>query len=845
MHLLLAPFILVGISSICKGEYESRCNVVPTDPYIEVGSDIEIVCHTCVNDKVYWTLQNREIDETLSTIINSSHTVLSLMNFTEHSATVVCREKATGDIIGGTTIKTYSKPSKISCILDHDNQDWTGVPERITCNWEHQINPSKDIHYTVLSSSWNHPSQFEICNSQITTCTAEFIPISDKIPLRGSFNVTVRANSSAFEAYSETQEFTSYHIWKIVRPKLDVTTHPDGVLVNWSQMSSTTSGLCSCQVNYSKCTMGIDFGQRGHNRKIKKLVKTGGAVFDSAFFYCNSFYGFIDTVCGSVVNVRTPEGSIDTTLNCQERGNIIVENLESCSTYTFSVRCALEKAPWSDWSLEKRILTKLNMTDVKVRLWRNIAKPEKHGLRKVHAMWTGIPSTCQETFTYRIKLIPSKQHMTGVNYNKTICGNSSCDVDVNQDAHRIILTVSHNDALFAEHSVYVPAVKESLPQVTDIQTTTLEGVIQISWKAPVQPARGYMIDYTHNGYQYYWKESTYTNVTLTDLLDKKPYNITVTPLFGDKTGHGTQALQICSRVGDIGNVTISDVQAYDKSAFVSWEVKSREACSGDVVGYTVFYYTQKGPQLNVTVDRTRQFISLKDLTPHTQYHLYVQATALTGTTQSSEWLFMTKRFDLRLITALLVCGSIAVLLVLSLGLCCAVQWKKFKEKPVPNPGLSSVALWSSASHQEGTCLGEPFNKPHESCCDRVYPEENEGMSTPPLPTGCKSNIVRDQTEEYTVPDVVPAPDLQNKDPCESEDMLHPSSPEESTALLLSESNQLSPYRSQSSVEGPAQRTSKQSKRAAVKQQEKTTPATVYVTLDMFEQDKGQSPEKET
>lgn len=36
---------------------------------------------------------------------------------------------------------------------------------------------------------------------------------------------------------------------------------------------------------------------------------------------------------------------------------------------------------------------------------------------------------------------------------------------------------------------------------------------------------------------------------LTDLIHKKPYNITVTPLFDDKTGHGTQAVQICSRVG--------------------------------------------------------------------------------------------------------------------------------------------------------------------------------------------------------------------------------------------------------------------------------------------------------
>lgn len=42
-----------------------------------------------------------------------------------------------------------------------------------------------------------------------------------------------------------------------------------------------------------------------------------------------------------------------------------------------------------------------------------------------------------------------------------------------------------------------------------------------------------------------WCHSTF----LADLKDRTPYDITVTPLFGDKTGHGAQALHICSRVG--------------------------------------------------------------------------------------------------------------------------------------------------------------------------------------------------------------------------------------------------------------------------------------------------------
>ena len=124
-----------------------------------------------------------------------------------------------------------------------------------------------------------------------------------------------------------------------------------------------------------------------------------------------------------------------------------------------------------------------------MHLWRKVAEPGKNGVRKVYLMWTvrsshtdllntfynfmsvqgdmlctllielpcfilstqEIPSTCQGTFTYTIK----------VNHTDTLCGNTTCDIDVNQDAYRLNLTVFHNEVLLAEESVYVPAIGES------------------------------------------------------------------------------------------------------------------------------------------------------------------------------------------------------------------------------------------------------------------------------------------------------------------------------------------------------------------------------------------------
>lgn len=111
-------------------------------------------------------------------------------------------------------------------------------------------------------------------------------------------------------------------------------------------------------------------------------------------------------------------------------------------------------------------------------------------------------------------------------------------------------------------------------------------------------------------------------------------------------------------------------------------------------------------------------------------------------------------------------------------------------------------------------------------------------SASPLDTGCDDNPASDQTEEYTDQATVSAPDVPNGHPVENVGTQHPSSPEETTELLSSENCLSSPYCSQSPVENPAQRNSKQSKCVPAKRQEKTPPLTVYVTLDMFEQGQG-------
>ncbi|CAB1425833.1 unnamed protein product [Pleuronectes platessa] len=742
---------------LSQGQHVPGCDVYPKDPYIEVGSNTKVFCKRCVQGEVYWTQDKERIDQSLSnTTNNHTHSVLSLTNFTQLSAVLECHSAKLHQVLGGTIIKTYTKPSKISCMLHYHNQERGGVPQLLTCKWEHQ---PRTTNYTLFFSSPRDSWNKSIWN--VTTCTSP----GYKIILFENFNVTVCAKTDAWEACSDPYVFDPFKILKIIRPKIEVSVESNNLKIQWNRSEAMSTEEIKCQDKYTE-----------------------------------------------TVGNKTPNVS-DITLKPEKLGY----------------------APWSDWSLEKTILTKFNKSDVKLHLWRTVTRPDTNGVRKVHAMWTPIPATCEGTFFYKIQQIPVKQHTTGLNYTETLCSNSTCDVYVNEEEHRVDLIVFHNESPLVKDSVYVPAVAGSLPQVTEIQTSASGGVVLVSWTAPVQPVRGYMIDWTHDGNQYYWNETRSTSTSLFDLLDKKQYNITVTPLFDDQTGRGSQADPICSRIGDPDNITAS-VRANHNSASVSWVTQTQEECSGAVIYYRVFYTTQEGPMhsflLDVTVDNKKRDVILKDLKPDTQYSIYIEATASTGTSKSSQSFFKTKTSDPRLITVLSVCGSILIIIVISLGLCCAIRCKKFKEKPVPDPGLSSLAEWLLPDHPKEMCLFHPFSDPSESFCDRVYTEEMQKSTDSPSATGYYPES--DEAEDYNVSTASLTSKLQNEKPDEHVET-HPSSSGEPTELLSPGNKLVGPYRSQRSVETPDLGTGKQSKGVPVKQSETKGPMTVYVSLSMLKE----------
>lgn len=51
---------------------------------------------------------------------------------------------------------------------------------------------------------------------------------------------------------------------------------------------------------------------------------------------------------------------INTPLGPQPIEVVTIENLDSCTYYKISGRCAIHTAPWSEWTQERTVLSKLN-----------------------------------------------------------------------------------------------------------------------------------------------------------------------------------------------------------------------------------------------------------------------------------------------------------------------------------------------------------------------------------------------------------------------------------------------------------------------------------------------------
>ncbi|CAL8314470.1 unnamed protein product [Lota lota] len=787
MYLLAVLLILAEILATSEAQEKKihpTCAVLTKYHYVQFGSEVQVTCqNSCSKGQIFWTVNNQRIADTFSESINSSHTVLSLRNFTYQSAMIQCQSESTGLVLDGTTIKTYTKPSNVSCLIQ--SYSTLGVLPKMVCNWEHTMSTSLKITY-IVQRTCDHCSlrKIEYCNSGTTSCVFKTIPALTK-----NVSIVVRANSSTWEVESDTYSFDPFQIWVLAPPQLHVTALVSHLLVGWNQTSTIGNGI-HCQVRYSQ-----------------------------------------------VVNVSMNRK--------EERARVTIEGVESCVVYTVSARCAVDRAAWSNWSLKQTVVSMLNPKTFKFNLWRKVVKQKSSGVRELKVMWTEIPQTCKEEYTFYVNysvytLVSASSTDVG-----SFCSPLSCLISVAPEAHVIRLSILQNKLSIANETVYVPAIGETLPQVSHIQASAHGGVIQVSWQAPRQNVSGYIVDWTYDGKTYFWKRTNHTVTKLYDLRDFRLYNITITPVFDNKTGHGKEAPQVCSRRRVPQAIYISELQTEDTRADLRWDIKAEDICSTAVAYFIVFYrQADKDLLYNISVSCTQWKAVLENLKPSTKYRVIVMAKGHTGNISSTERHFETQKHDPVLLLVLTICAALLFFSLSIFGVCC-VWYKMFLGKIVPNPGHSSLALWLSQTKQKIT---PQFSQPleGETRFVRVYPCELDGardcLVPPCLGGDSNTESAGDETER-----VVPTPDCsslsagEDSEPATEEvDLsadqaglsMQDSRDDEDTLLQeyleVLPLSQSSPYRSQNAAPPQAPQCVKDCRQLTGNKH-----STMYVSMDMF------------
>ncbi|KAJ7988194.1 hypothetical protein DPEC_G00321080 [Dallia pectoralis] len=643
--------IFLVLTGIPRGD---PCEVIPKDPYIEHGSNITVM-----------------FKKTCDTWNSNTHS----NNFwTLNNKRINESLYETNVTFSGFTISNVTLPSVMvqfhSRVQGHEQIMGGTVirtyqkPRNIACvtflsqrdfvcHWDHEIQPTEKVNYTVVRQS---EKTNETCRSERTSCSFKSLPI-----FSSTTEITVHAESMYWKTKSDPRELDLWNTVKIDPPQhVRVVPLRSSLKVDWER-----------PVQY--------FSQR--------------------VMYCEVKYG------QHVMNTSMSEMT----------ASVTTAEVDQCANHTTSVRCALNKPLWSDWSRPVTVLSNFNVSAKQLNLWRKIDPPDDAGTRRVHLMWQGISPACDAIDGYKLTcgavetLVPSSVDRTSITVDRRAC--------------RVTLVAFRGNTTFPDHTTYVPAVGESLNQVTAGQASAKNGVIHVSWGLPPgRPVNGYMIDWTADGDTYNWLQIQDTDQPLTGLKMFTLYTITVTPLYDNMTGLG-KVLRICSNErGTTPSYNfLINVTNEDKSAQVSWNSKPQKQCIGAPTNYTVFYQTGTQPELSVTVDGRINEVTLEPLQPNTEYKVHIMASTVPGTANSSVAHFKTRRYGTKFVLTTTVACGVSFLFVLVVGLYCFIWWKRIMNKMVPNPGLSTLAFWSSQDCQEI----QPFNHPPEpeNAFEKIYPCE--------------------------------------------------------------------------------------------------------------------------
>ncbi|XP_028318882.1 interleukin-6 receptor subunit beta isoform X1 [Gouania willdenowi] len=669
--------VLQTVSVLCSAfllancEYISHLMTSPQHAVLEIGSNFTATC-TLINtteataDDLYWKLGNAIVPPERYTKINSTSVNVTVTVSERSNEILYCHCRNVSLYVrlhhdhfyhGIVLVKGYrpEKPLNLSCTA---LQEQTFISPTLSCEWVALRRQTTQVptNYTlyvkiILSNETFNQTSDKIKNeAQVTMGTFHnhspldiWVEVRNKLGriesahLRGDSNAFVKTNPpSHVNAISEKA-------------------FPYSLLINWVRPIHRL---------YLELVYQIRFSPRS-------------------------------------TDLWTYVPRDDTSINIE---SFRLQNLQPDTEYVIQVRCKYYKenqGHWSNWSANATQRTPENRPASKPDVWVNVTESAKG---------RDLQFACKDPVLAngRIRWINMRVGSRGSNgsmqWESFSFNRSEEEITV---LHKVFLPLHKSLIVYftavnsvgesPEASLVVSA--RAHESVQELQVHPVEGKLSVEWKPPNSTnVSEYVLEWSSaTGMD--WQRVSRTTRSAVIKGNLQPfvcYKVSIYPLYSGRIG---QAASTDAYVEQGAPLEAPDVSLLGypgrNEATLVWDQVPISSRRGFITHYRLFY----GPPITeVMLPANSTSYTLKSLMPNTKYEVWIQASTIAGSKNSSKIFFSTQKYAPGQIESIAVGISVCFLFgILFLMLICFCKKDKLKQKfwpQIPDPGESTIRSWS-------------------------------------------------------------------------------------------------------------------------------------------------------
>ncbi|CAG5867076.1 unnamed protein product [Menidia menidia] len=676
---LLQLLGLVCLSSQfpARHEFESHLVTVPQNPVLEIGSNFTATC-IIINtaeatvDDLYWNLSDSTISKEHYRKINGTalNVTIPILKEKPEWLYCLCQKKMpyiilnNGKFIQGIWLqKGYrpEKPRNLSCIAV---QEKTIISPTITCMWEAVGRQTKEVPVTytlIVKSSQEH-------NSSNTTSNSGHISLGT-YPNFMPLEIWVEARNKLGTVESEHLNKDANYFIKTNPPSevkaISEKSFPNSLLINWSHPIQSVYLKLMYQIRF--CTLG------SHSWTYVPIADTDNYI---------QFYR--------------------------------LQNLLPDTLYLIQVRCKNYKKDegyWSDWSANATERTPEGRPTSKPDLWKTtiesgtgeqhvdiICKEPQFSNGRISRFDIRINKDKLKKEGWKRESIPVNMSQTHTSSQRSIFQLKRISLTDKQFV-KVCVAATNAVGTSPEACLAIPAKAHERPPVEELKVWPHDGQLYVEWKPPNSTALSeYVIEWA-SGSNIDWQREnrTTSRAAIKGNLERFVlYNVSVYPMYAGLTGKAARQEAFLEQgvPSQVPSVKLKGNPGPYEAELV-WEEIPQQARRGFITAYKIFYRNST-TIMHVAVPANTTSCTLKSLSANTRYDVWIQASTIRGSANSSQHSFTTPKYES--VEGIVVGASIGFLfLVLMVLLLCIYKKDAIEENfwpRIPDPGESTIGNWS-------------------------------------------------------------------------------------------------------------------------------------------------------